>query len=214
MIGNSRSIESSQQGIHKDLTKIVTRHLSSEFKKPVAEHTLLAYQKILSFIDKQGKPLIFDSCCGVGESSRQLAANNPDKCVVGVDKSEFRLNKQGREDHSNLLLIRADLNDLYRLMVKDKLVVAEHKIFYPNPWPKSQHIKRRWHGSPVFPQIAALSASLELRSNWLLYLQEFQIALQHLQINSQLNEIEVRIPITPFEEKYVKSGQKIYQLRT
>ncbi|EWH09444.1 methyltransferase [Catenovulum agarivorans DS-2] len=221
MQANSRAIVSNQEGIHKDLESIVLKHKNSQFLKPIAEHSRQAFEQICQFVqfsdvDKTvSKPIIFDACCGVGESSRQLAQKFPDHCVIGVDKSADRLNRQGREDYPNLMLLRADLNDLYRLLVDSQMPISQHKIYYPNPWPKSQHIKRRWHGAPVFKQIVQLCPNIELRSNWLIYLQEFQAGLTLYSIKSQLSTIENPLPaITPFEAKYHASGQTLYCLQT
>ena len=70
----------------------------------------------------------------------------------------------------NLILMRADLNDFYRLAADAGWRLARHFILYPNPWPKSVHLKRRWHGAPVFPYMLRLGGVMELRSNWKLYL--------------------------------------------
>ncbi|WP_017444703.1 tRNA (guanine(46)-N(7))-methyltransferase TrmB [Gayadomonas joobiniege] len=208
----SRSISSAQTEIHKDLQKQVERHLEHEFRKPIAAHTERAYEKIMDKVSQDPRPVIFDACCGVGESSRQLAENAVDKLVIGVDKSDFRLNKNYPNRKDNLLLIRADLNDLYRLFARDKVLFSQHKILYPNPWPKISHLKRRWHGSAVFPQLVALSKDLELRSNWLIYLQEFQAALKILGHESYIKQLSIETPLTPFEAKYHNSGQPLFQL--
>lgn len=208
----SRVISSAQNEIHKDLKKLVLRHRDNVFRKPIAEHTQVAFRSIMQEVERQAKEVIFDACCGVGASSRQLALDNPDKLVIGVDKSDFRLNKNYPNNSDNLLLVRADLNDLYRLFSQHKVQFCEHKIFYPNPWPKISHLKRRWHGSAVFPDIVALSHRLEVRSNWLIYLQEFRTALDLLGRDSTIQRLNVKTPLTPFEAKYASSGQPIYQL--
>ena len=221
MQANSRAIVSNQQGLHKDLESIVLKHKNSQFLKPVAEHSQQAFEQICQFVefnpaDKYvSKAIIFDACCGVGESSRQLAQKNPEHWVIGVDKSADRLNRQGREDYPNLLLLRADLNDLYRLLADSQMPIAQHKIYYPNPWPKSQHIKRRWHGAPVFKQLIQISSNIELRSNWPIYLKEFQAGLEIYGIMSHLHTLDNPVPaITPFEAKYHASGQALYRLQT
>ena len=40
--------------------------------------------------------------------------------------------------------------------------------------------RKRWHCHPSFPLLLSLAGSLELRSNWQVYLQEFQIAVEAL----------------------------------
>ena len=191
----------------------VARHLSHPFMKPIAPHSLAAFEQANAQIHAQNKPVIFDACCGVGASSVRLAQLHPDKLVIGIDKSAHRLEKK---PHSaapdNLLLLRADLNDMWRLAYWAKWPVAQQAIFYPNPWPKSEHLGRRWHGAPVFPYIVALGGTLTMRSNWKVYLQEFALALAHIGITSRLAALPEGENMTPFEVKYQASGQTCWQL--
>ena len=209
----SRSVISNQQGPHSNLHKVVKKHQRSVFAKPIASHSEQAFAQVQDWLSsRQPQPLIFDSCCGVGQSSRLIAEAHPDCAVVAVDKSEHRLLRGESENPDNLLLLRADLNDFYRLAHSAGWQLAKHYILYPNPWPKSAHLGRRWHGAPVFPHMLALGGELELRTNWLLYAEEFQLALQCYEIEAQLNQLEVTTPMTPFEAKYERSGQALWQL--
>lgn len=218
MLGNSRSVQSNQIDIHEDLEKIVARHLSSVFLKPISAHTQVAFEQALNFVQSKNQPVILDACCGVGDSSRNLAKLYPHHTIIGVDKSDERIHKNRTETDNNIILLRADLNDFYRLLSQaikqNQIQIAQHKIYYPNPWPKSAHIKRRWHGAPVFPDLVSVCANIEMRSNWVTYLKEFQFALNLVGINSQVKPIQVEHAMTPFEAKYNASGQTIYQLLT
>lgn len=73
----------------------------------------------------------------------------------------------------NLLLLRADLVDLWILASRDDAwKVEEHSILYPNPYPKRSQLRSRWHGHPVFPVLLGLGGRITLRSNWKAYLDE------------------------------------------
>ena len=164
--------------------------------------------------------IILDSCCGVGQSTRLLAKQNPTALVIGVDKSAHRINRNvdevehddGRGKVENYYLVRADLNDFYRLVVAANWPVNKHYILYPNPWPKAKHLQRRWHGSAVFPQIIAVGQNIILRSNWLLYLEEFQLAAELLSFKGEISTVNVTQPLTPFEAKFHASGQQCLSL--
>lgn len=213
MKANSKKIFTNQDGMHPNLEKTVRRHLESSFLKPVSEHTQAAFDSACAFLDASGRPLILDSCCGVGDSSRALARQFPDYCIIGVDKSESRITRErGGKGLENLFLVRADLNDFFRLAHQGHWRPERHYILYPNPWPKSEHLKRRWHGAPVFRDIVALGGRLELRSNWKLYLEEFAAALALAGHEGTLAAYEAVDPITPFEAKYKASGQPLWQL--
>lgn len=209
----SREVISNQTGSHERLEATVLRHLNTPSRKPIADHTRLAHEGMCKWLEAGDGPLILDACCGVGDSSRQLARTFPAHRVIGIDKSLKRLSTEREPiDPDNLLLLRADLNDFYRLAVQNGLVFERHYILYPNPWPKAAHLGRRWHGAPAFKDIVRLGGRLELRSNWKLYLEEFQIALEIAGFESKLVAYEPDSYVTPFEAKYHTSGQALWQL--
>ena len=212
----SRSVTSNQSGIHENLELIVSKHLKSKYRKPIQDHNREAFATIQKAIaESPAKSVILDSCCGTGASSIYFAQKNPNSLVVGVDQSYKRLNKKDEERFipQNCLLLRANCEDIWRLCVDNKIEFSQHFILYPNPWPKSEHLKRRWHGHPVFSYLPKLSPYTELRSNWPVYLEEFSLSWQlATNIDSQLNEMAIVEPITLFEKKYSQSGQKLYQL--
>jgi len=224
--GDSKAIVSNQEGIHEKLEEVVRKHLAHDFKKPYQAHTQHAFEvvdeKLTNFLaaNPQGE-IILDACCGVGQSTRILAQQNPQALVIGVDKSANRLDRNieelQRTDNSgqvdNFYLVRADLNDFYRLVKSANWPVSKHYILYPNPWPKSKHLQRRWHGSAIFPQMITIGKQIILRSNWRLYLEEFQAALLLTQLTSELTKVnKSEQSLTPFEEKYQSSGQQCWQL--
>lgn len=225
-IGDSKAIITNQDGIHEKLDDVVKKHLTHDFQKPFQAHTEEAFQQMDDFVqaflsEKANGSVILDACCGVGQSTRILAEQNPHALVIGVDKSDHRINRnvEGFTEEegyqaNNYHLVRADLNDFYRLVKASNWPVSKHYILYPNPWPKSKHLQRRWHGSAVFPQMSSIGDELILRSNWLLYLQEFQQASQHVNLQGELTELMCNeLPLTPFEAKYQASGQQCWQLR-
>ena len=214
---NSRSIVSNQPGLHEKLDEIVLKHLSAEFKKPIAEHTQNAFDEVNQKVQAFAGPLILDSCCGVGESTANLAKLHPDALVVGIDKSSHRLDKHDVEykqtETGQYILVQADLNDFWRLALDAGWQPTHHYLLYPNPWPKAKHIGRRWHGAPIFPFIVKLGGILEVRSNWDVYVKEFARALELAGHPVEATEYESDEAITPFERKYWASGQSSTQLR-
>lgn len=224
--GDSKTIITNQTGIHEKLNEVVAKHLSHAFKKPYQLHTQQAFQEMDTLVQAflQANPageVILDACCGVGQSSRILAQQNPQALVIGVDKSAHRItrNVEGFSEENgysgqNFHLVRADLNDFYRLVKAANWPVSKHYILYPNPWPKSKHLQRRWHGSAVFPQMIYIGDSLILRSNWRLYLEEFQQAAKQMALHGELSQVNVAVEesLTPFEAKYLASGQVCWQL--
>ncbi len=210
--GNSRVIISNQQGLHEQLDEIVLKHLTHPFRKPYQQHTLDAFKDCEKWVEQQGKPIIFDSCCGVGESTYHLAQQHPEAIVLGMDKSADRLSRHPQSVVDNYRLLQVNLNDFWRLAVEAGWQLSHHYLLYPNPWPKAKHLQRRWHGSAVFPAILQLGGQFELRSNWFTYVQEFARALELAGQSCDVAEYQSTTAITPFERKYWASGQKSLRL--
>jgi tRNA G46 methylase TrmB len=218
-LGDSRVIVTNQPGIHEKLEEIVEKHLTHRSQKPYQAHTEKAFAEMDALVKAHQGDVILDSCCGVGQSTRILAKQNPNALVIGVDKSAHRINRNVDEilhddgaKIENYHLVRADLNDFYRLVEQANWSVKKHYVLYPNPWPKSKHIQRRWHGSAVFPQIINIGEQIILRSNWRLYLEEFQFAADIAGVLGDISEVSNEEPLTPFEAKYRASGQQCWQL--
>jgi len=161
---------------------------------------------------------MLDAGCGTGASSLQLAVANPHALVIGVDKSVARLGRGIAEDQpGNLLLLRADLVDFWRLAAAAQWQLARHYLLYPNPWPKPGHLGRRWHAHPVFPILLALGGELELRTNWETYALEWQQALmlhgRRVELDSFTSGGGAGPVASPFERKYLASGQRCWRVR-
>lgn len=211
--GNSREVVSNQDGVHESLEKVVRKHLGSKFLRPYPVHAVEKFNALAEQIKDDPRPLIFDSCCGVGESTAKIAQDHPDSLVIGLDKSGHRLAKTPVVLPENALLLEVDLNDFWRLAASAGWKLQKHYILYPNPWPKSQHFQRRWHGGALFPTILELGGTLELRSNWKTYLDEFTAALEIAGHTTAVEEFGSSDPITPFERKYQASGQKLWRMQ-
>ncbi len=214
--GNSRGITSNQTGPHNKLVEVVQRHLQHQSQKPFSEHTLEAFEAAQGWLNGFNGDLILDSCCGVGESTANLAKLFPQARIIGIDKSALRTGKhehydQGTENH---LVLRADVIDFWRLAKQAGWKPVRHYLLYPNPYPKSAHLQRRWHASPSFADIVGLGGRIEVRSNWRIYIEEFAQALQVVGYTCQAESYQADTPMTPFERKYWNSGQQSWRVVT
>ena len=210
----SRTISTNQVGIHQNLHKVVNRQLLSASQKPFSAHTEQAFQLANKWLgDWQGE-LILDSCCGVGESTVNIAQAHPNARVIGIDKSALRTDKHQAYASTlqNYLVLRADLNDFLRLLVLHEKKLTKHYLLYPNPYPKAAHLQRRWYAKAALKDMLKLGGILEVRSNWQLYIQEFSAALSIANVDSEVAVFESDHAITPFERKYWQSGQSSWQL--
>ena len=212
--GNSKPVISTQSGAHEKLRETVQKHLNQPFRKPIADHSRVAFDQLLQSLPKAPSEIILDSGCGTGDSTRQLAQLFPDHLVIGVDKSASRLARErDAPNPENASLVRADLVDFWRLAAEAQWQLQRHYILYPNPWPKPEHLKRRWHGSPVWPVLLQLGGDIELRTNWGIYAAEFAEALTVAGFAATSAQF---VPdgtyLTPFEEKYTKSGHTLWRV--
>lgn len=212
----AREITTTQTEPHEKLEQLVRRYQVAERQRPVSQHTQSAFDQMIAWLGDWQGPVIFDSCCGVGESTAVLASRHPDAKVIGIDKSAARLDKHQHyaESAGNYTTVRADLNDFWYLAHQAGLRLSHHYLLYPNPYPKPSQVQKRWHAGPAMPDIMRLGGQLHVRSNWKLLLQEFQIALSCYSVDSSLSEVTDHDPITPFERKYRDSGQTCWQLQS
>lgn len=190
----------------------MARHRDSAWLGPVHPASRTAYERFLAGWDRQS-PLVLDSGCGTGWSTARLAERYPDATVIGVDQSAARLERFREPELPNMARIRARAEDFWRLLAADGIRPARHFLFYPNPWPKAAHFRRRWHGHPVFPDLLALGGTLELRTNWRIYAEEFSLAAGICgTAMPRVVSFSVGSPLTPFERKYADSGHRLYRL--
>ncbi|MGB1191308.1 MAG: methyltransferase domain-containing protein, partial [Pseudomonadales bacterium] len=122
----SRKVVSNQAAEHDNLTEIVCKHLATDFQRPIAQHNIEAYQYAISQINKPH--IIFDSGCGNGKSTLNLASRYPEAFIIGIDKSHHRLNKLANKSNAanNYCLVRADLIDFWRLAANDNIKLLHH----------------------------------------------------------------------------------------
>ena len=213
---NSRIPDSAQKCAHADLAKRVERHFRKVFHKPYAPYNVEAFERSLAGWQRD-VPLILDAGCGVGHSTIELARTYPDHYVIGVDRSEDRLSRRKPYPAAmlpkNMVFVRADLVDYWRLLAEAGVRLARHYVLYPNPWPKIGHLGRRWPAHPVFPFVLALGGVLECRTNWAVYAEEFAFAAGYaLGRPAHVEAFEAPAPLTPFERKYRDSGQSLLRV--
>ncbi len=201
-----------QQQPRQDLAEIIATHLGSAWLRPVAEHSRAAFESIRGAVEAATAPLIIDSCCGTGDSTRNLAVTFPDSLVLGVDKSEHRLARHRGGDNENYLILRADVNDFWRLAAAAGWQPVQHFLLYPNPYPKASQFRKRWYGSPAFPALINLGGLLTVRTNWSVYAEEFVLALDAAGFQASSKQLFDEKPITAFETKYQARGDSLYEV--
>jgi tRNA (guanine-N7-)-methyltransferase len=217
-IEESGLVKSSQTGIHPQLEKYVCRHLEKPWSQPFHSPSTETYRHLKNEgVLSEGKAIILDSGCGTGKSTQRLAELFPRHIVIGIDQSQVRLAKSGVSSgfsrNGNCILLRAELSTFWRLLLNDGHTPERHFLFYPNPWPKPGHLKRRWHGHPVFPHLLSLGGEIEMRCNWEIYALEFARAV-NLATGADVRReaFHPESGISPFEQKYMLRDQSLFSV--
>lgn len=111
-------------------------------------YTIPFGQEELDFrsVFKNDHPVIIEIGFGMGDSTRRIAADTPACNFLGIEVflNGFTklLHAVGTQQMDHVRLIRFDAVEVLESMVKDESVSGFH-IFFPDPWPKKKHHKRR-----------------------------------------------------------------------
>lgn len=211
--------DTGQRGVYPRLDAVVRRHVNRPWQGGGHGPTEAAFGAVLDLLgDFAGQPVILDSGCGSGESTRLIAGRFPDSLVIGIDRSRARLARQRAPwlpyRDGNAVWVRAELAAFWRLALRAGWRLKRHYLLYPNPWPKAAHFRRRWHGHPVFPTLLALGGTVEMRTNWLVYAREFVRATQIAAgVEARVEPVGDASITSPFERKYRRRGDALYRVR-
>ena len=102
-------------------------------------------------------PLICEIGCGTGTSTLAMAQAEPDLDVIAVEVYRRGLAQLlcaiDREGVPNIRMIRGDGMDVLEHLLGPASLTGV-RVFFPDPWPKSRHHKRRLLQAPTFTLIA------------------------------------------------------------
>ena len=162
-------------------------------------------------------PLVLEIGSGMGETTAQIAAANPDLDYLAAEVHGpgvgSLLQRIAREGLKNLRVIRHDAVEVLRDMIPEASLAGIH-LFFPDPWPKKRHHKRRL----VQPPFAALAASrlapggyLHAATDWPEYAAQIDEVLRAEPLLEASPEPRVRPP-TKFEQRGLRLGNPIRDL--
>jgi len=94
---------------------------------------------------------------GMGEATWQIAQANPNVNYLGVEvhmpgvgKLMAKLNEI---DLTNVKLIERDVFEVFHYMIADGVLDGVH-LYFPDPWPKKRHFKRRLVNQRFIAEVA------------------------------------------------------------
>lgn len=91
-------------------------------------------------------PVVIEIGFGMGEATLQIAKDNPDINYLAIEVFLYGFTKLlsniAASGVKNLKIMRFDAHDVLQFMIPDSSVQGFH-IFFPDPWPKKRHNRRR-----------------------------------------------------------------------
>ncbi|MFZ0832499.1 MAG: tRNA (guanosine(46)-N7)-methyltransferase TrmB [Mycobacterium sp.] len=168
-------------------------------------------------------PLVLEIGCGTGTSTAAMAKEEPGCDVVAVEVYRKGLAQLlgavDREQIANIRLIRGDGLDVLEHMIAPASLTGV-RVFFPDPWPKARHHKRRL----IQPGTVTLIAD-RLKAGGILHvatdhegyaeqiglLGDAEAGLRRVSAGDAL-PISIRRPVTKYESKARDAGSAVAEM--
>jgi len=160
-------------------------------------------------------PVVVEIGSGMGETTVRIAAENPDTDYLAIEVHApgigSLLRRVEEEGLTNLRVVQHDAVEVLRDMVPEGSLAGIH-VFFPDPWPKKRHHKRRL----VQPGFATLAASrlapggrLHVATDWQEYAEQVLAVLA--EVPGLRNTAEGFAPRPPWrpETKFERRGRRL-----
>ena len=156
----------------------------------------------------EAKRRVLEIGSGMGEATAQMAQADPDTAIIaievhkpGVGSLLWRIEKMGLQ---NVRIVHGDVKELLATHFKDQSF-DEIRIYFPDPWQKLRHHKRRLLQGDFIPLLATklpFNGLLHIATDWQPYAQwiEAEFAKCHAFVGGEVQRPSHR-PLTRFEEQ-------------
>ncbi|MEY4649652.1 MAG: tRNA ((7)-)-methyltransferase [Pseudomonadota bacterium] len=203
------------------ITAAQTKAIQDNFQK----HAVNFENKIINFGDifkNKNSDLILEIGFGMGTSTAEIAKSNLNKNYVAIEVHSpgvgnlLKLIQEG--DIRNLKIIQHDAVEVLNVMIKNDSLDGIH-IFFPDPWPKKRHHKRRLIQSNLLKLIAQKikkSGYLHIATDW----EDYALWIIDLLDKEDLLEKtsddffkkpDYR-PLTKYENRGIKLGYRVWDM--
>jgi tRNA (guanine-N7-)-methyltransferase len=163
-------------------------------------------------------PLVLEIGSGMGETTAAIAAARPEVDFVAVEVHGpgvgSLLNRIESQQLGNVRVIRHDAVEVLSQMVGEDSLAAIH-LFFPDPWPKKRHHKRRL----VREETAALMAHklvpggiLHAATDWPDYAEQMSAVFAAEPLLEAAERGFAERPLTKFESRGQRLGHSIRDL--
>ena len=173
----------------------------------------------LSSVFGRTAPVVLEIGSGMGETTAAIAAANPGTDYIAVEVHGpgvgSLLKKIDEAGLTNLRVIRHDAVEVLRHMVRDNTLAGIH-LFFPDPWPKKRHHKRRLV-QPAFAELAASKITpggyLHAATDWPDYaVQIDEVMSANPSFEKKVPEEKRQRPLTKFERRGIGLGHPVRDL--
>ena len=167
-------------------------------------------------------PKILEIGFGMGETTAAIAAAQPENDYLGVEVHApgvgALLKRIDAGGITNIRIIRHDAVAVLENMIPPGSLAGAH-VFFPDPWPKKKHNKRRLVQPPFIALLASRIAPgghLHLATDWEQYAEQMLAVLSAEPLigntaQSYADRPQSR-PLTKFENRGLKLGHGVWDL--
>ena len=203
------------------MTAAQTKAIQDNFQK----HAVIFENKIINFGDifkNKNSDLILEIGFGMGASTAEIAKSNLNKNYIAIEVHSpgvgNLLKLIEEDDISNLKIIQHDAVEVLNLMISNDSLDGIH-IFFPDPWPKKRHHKRRLIQSNLLKLIAQkikktgylhIATDWEDYAVWIIDLLDKEELLQKTS-NDFFKKPDYR-PLTKYENRGIKLGYRVWDM--
>ncbi len=202
----------------------ISKAQSRAYRELLPKYSITYSESLLDLDQIFGRdaPKILEIGFGMGESSAAIALANPQNDYLGIEVHTpgvgSLLKRIDAEQLSNFRVIQHDAAEVVRNMIPPASLAGVH-IFFPDPWPKKRHHKRRL----IQPEFVSLlcqrlkaGGCLHIATDWEDYAEYILAVLSsELQLDNTVQDYAPRPeyrPLTKFEQKGLKLGHPVWDI--
>lgn len=161
---------------------------------------------------------------GMGASLLATALQNPDKNYIGIEVHRAGLGSLAYDLHAhqltNVRIVPSDAVEIFTNHIHNDSL-AGVQIFFPDPWPKKRHHKRRLVQKDFIALIAQKTRSggfLHCATDWQEYAEHMLVilseepSLKNQQLEGSYAPRPESRPLTKFEQRGINLGHGVWDL--
>jgi len=172
--------------------------------------------------DSDPAPRILEIGFGMGEGLAEMAAAHPENDYIGVEVHTpgvgALLKQLGERGLSNVRVVQHDAVEVLNHMLAPASLAGIH-IFFPDPWHKKRHHKRRLIQPPLVTLLASRlqpGGYIHLATDWQDYAEQMLAVLAaepqlHNSVADYAPRPDMR-PLTKFEQRGIRLGHGVWDL--